>query len=88
MAAKLCRDHRMLVLARRNLQRWMARDGRRVRPAFQEWDHILTRLSRTEIADMLRSDTPMARRLRQSSPLAGLVSEAERRALRQRHEKA
>ena len=66
----------------------MAGDGRNVRPVFQEWHGILTRLSKGELADFLRSDTPMARRLRQSSPFAGVLSDAERLAIRLRHEKA
>ncbi len=88
IAARLRRDGRVLKVARVNLQRWMARDGRKVRASFLEWHRILTRLSRGEIADFLRSDTPLARRLRQSSPFAGVLSEAERRAIAQQHEKA
>ena len=87
IAAKLRRDERVLTMARRTLRRWMACDGRNVRSVFQEWHLILTRLSRAEIVDFLRSDTPMARRLRQSSPFAGVLSAAERLAIRQ-HAKA
>ena len=54
--------------------RWMARDGKRIRPVFAEWWRILGHLSVDEIADSLVSDTPMARRLRQSSSFAGLVA--------------
>jgi hypothetical protein len=54
------------------LRRWKARDGKRPRPAFVEWQHILNHLSANETADFLVSDTPMARRLRQSSPFMGL----------------
>lgn len=71
IAAQLRRAPRLLVSARSNLRRWMERDGRRPRPAFLEWKKILERLSATEIADFLVSDTPMARRLRQSSPFIG-----------------
>ena len=88
IAANLCRDGRLLRLARQNLRRWMARDGRKVRPVFGEWQLILTRLSRVEIADFLRSETPMARRLRQSSPFAGLLSQTERRQKKDKSEKA
>jgi hypothetical protein len=45
-------------------------------------------LSRFEIADFLRSETPMARRLRQSSPFAGLLSQTERRQKKDKSEKA
>jgi hypothetical protein len=81
IAAGLRRDGRALNVARMNLRRWMARDGRKVRACFQEWHRILTRLSRAEIADFLQSDTPMARRLRQSNPFAGVLSETERRSI-------
>jgi hypothetical protein len=92
VAAKLRRDPAVLRVARRNLRRWVARDGRNVRRVFLEWTHILSRLSRVEIARFLRSDTPMARRLRQSSPFAGIVSSdlkrCERRRRQPRHETA
>lgn len=88
IASKLGRNRRALRIARENLRRWMARDGRKVRPVFREWDRILDRLTPAEIANFLRSDTPMARRLRQSSPFAGVLTEAERRTIRQKHEKA
>src|SRR5262249_12095915 len=88
IAARLRRDHASPTVARRSLRRWIARDGRTIRPVFQEWLRILTQLSRSEIADFLESETPMARRLRQSSPFAGVLSEAEREAIRQRHAKA
>jgi len=88
IAARLRRDRRALRIARQNLRRWMARDGRKVRPVFHEWHGILVRLNAREIAAFLESDTPMARRLRQSSPFAGVLTEAERRAIQQKHEKA
>src|SRR6478735_5139274 len=87
IAARLRRDGRALRMAQSNLRRWMARDGRNIRGCFQEWHQILTRLSRREIADFLCTDTPMARRLRQSSPFAGVLSDTERRAISQKHEK-
>lgn len=72
LAQRLRRDSRLLRLAQSNLRRWRARDGQRPRQVFVEWQRILDYLSRREIADFLVSDTPMARRLRQSSPFLGL----------------
>jgi hypothetical protein len=72
LAQRLRRDTRLLRLAQANLRRWKARDGKRPRPVFVEWQRILDYLSPNEIADFLVSDTPMARRLRQSSPFMGL----------------
>lgn len=86
IAKRLQRGPGPLRTARTNLRRWMAADGRKVRPSFVEWDTILTRLSRAEIAEFLNSDTLMARRLRQSSPFAGVLSDAERRRIRRRYE--
>jgi hypothetical protein len=88
IARKLQRDARVLGVARRNLRRWMAGDGRNVRPVFLEWDRILRRLTRAEIAAFLVSETPATRRLRQSTPFAGVLSDRERRSIRRAHEKA
>ena len=87
IAARLRRNRGVLRLARSNLRRWSQADGRRVRVAFREWHAVLHRLSTREIADFLCSDTPLARRLRQSSPFAGVLTSAERRSIRRRHEK-
>ena len=88
IASRLRRSGRALGLARRNLQRWMARDGRRPRPIFLEWQRVLTRLTAGEIADFLESGTPMARRLAQSSPFSGVLSDVERAAIYRKHKKA
>jgi len=79
LASRLRHDPRILRQARTNLRRWTARDGKRVRPVFAEWQRILERLSAHEIADFLVSDTPLARRLRQSSPFAGLLPSTSQR---------
>lgn len=73
VARQLRHDPRILHRARANLRRWTARDGQRVRPVFAEWWRILERLSADEIADFLISDTPLARRLRQSSPFVRVL---------------
>ena len=79
VACHLRRDRRILRQARANLRRWMARDGKRVRPVFAEWWRILERLNADQIADFLISDTPLARRLRQSSPFLGLLPPTRRK---------
>jgi hypothetical protein len=80
LARRLRRDTRLLRLAKLNLRRWKARDGKRPRPVFVEWQRILDYLSAQESAEFLVSDTPMARRLRQSSPFMGLFPEPGRPA--------
>lgn len=87
VASKLRKDPGLLRAARRNLNRWMARDGKAIRPVFREWDLILKRLTPAEIADFLRSDTSMAKRLRQSSPFAGLLTPQEDGTIRRKYEK-
>jgi len=88
VAAELRRDGRILRLVRANLRRWIVRDGRQVRQVFTEWRRILHYLTADEIADFLVSDTPLARRLRQSSPFAGLFSKAHGHGIQKKHETA
>ena len=77
LAWRLRKDTQILRVAQANLRRWKARDGKRVRAAFIEWERILDYLSASEIADFLLSDTPMSRRLRQSSPFMGLFPDSD-----------
>ena len=81
VAARLRRDPALVRLAQSNLHRWAGADRPHVRPVFEEWHAILHRLNAREIADFLCSDTPMARRLRQSSPFAGALTQAERQSI-------
>jgi hypothetical protein len=83
IARRLRRDPRMLQKARRNLTRWMAREGGKVAPVLQEWAGILDTLTRTELAEFLERGTPRARRLRQSTPFLGLLITGDLRRLRQ-----
>ena len=65
--------------ARRQLSRWRATG--RIAPSYaEEWERILTG-PLTEIRRLITENTPRADDLRQNSPLAGLLSEAERRAI-------
>lgn len=78
LARQLRQSTRLVRQARANLRRWRAHDGNRPRQVFVEWQRILEHLSAKEIADFLVSDTPMARRLRQSSPFMGLFPQTGR----------
>ncbi len=78
LASRLRRNPRLLGQARANLRRWKVRDGSHPRQVFVEWQRILDRLTAKEIAEFLISDTPMARRLRQSSPFMGLFPQPSR----------
>lgn len=89
IARRLRRDPALLREARRNLRRWMARDGKRPRPVFLEWALVLDKLTRSEIAAFLESDTPKARRLRQSSPFMSLLTSREAAVIQRKlHAKA
>jgi hypothetical protein len=83
IARRLRRDPRLLQRARRNLKRWIAREGKNVAPVFLEWSGILETLSRAELAEFLERGTARARRLRQSTPFRGLLTRRERRRLDQ-----
>ena len=78
VADKLERQPELLDLARHNLERWMAQTEGAPLRAHTEWRELLDRLSPSALLEMLRSDTEEARRLRQSSPFAGLLSPQER----------
>jgi hypothetical protein len=70
-------DERIVRDARDRLARWRA-EGR-IDPRYAlEWEKILSQPI-ARIAELIVQDTPLARDLRQSSPLAGVLSEPERR---------
>ncbi|PWU13923.1 MAG: hypothetical protein C5B50_18240 [Verrucomicrobia bacterium] len=70
LAAMIRRDPSVIEIAKRNLAKWQERWGGS-NPAWEEWAQILRMLSSDQVADFLDSDTPMANRLRQSSPFLG-----------------
>jgi hypothetical protein len=60
---------------------WKWRDAGRLDPRYaEEWEMILRR-PLDEIRQAIVDDSPRARDLRQNSPFAGMLSEAERRQL-------
>jgi hypothetical protein len=91
VAARLSRQPELLKVARENLDRWTRRnaDAPGLLRCYAEWRGILDR-PLEEICDLLRSDSEEARRLRQNSPFAGVISPREVWELKQhfRHETA
>lgn len=79
VAEKIVHDPALLDLARENVRRWQAASGS-PSLALAEWEHILTRTAE-EIAVLLVDPSENATRLRQSSPFAGILTEAERLAI-------
>ena len=78
IAQKIAADPSLLELARRNVESWIARYGDGPPRALEEWRAILRR-PWPEIAAILTDAGETATRLRQSSPFAGVLSQAERR---------
>ena len=87
-AAKISARPELVEIGQANLRRWQARNGGEFSPAHQEWELILRFLTPDELAEFIVSETPKANRLRQSSPLAGILTEAERLAILRANEKA
>lgn len=79
VAERLLRDPGLVMLALRTLERWSSRpdaSAASIRTA-EEWQHLLRRLTVQEVAALLTEDSEEARRLRQNSPFAGVLSPAE-----------
>jgi hypothetical protein len=77
-ARRIAADPRLLDRARATVKRWLERYGERPPAALREWQGLLERPWQ-EVAARATELSDDAARLRQSSPLATLLSEAERR---------
>lgn len=77
-ARRIAADPRLLARARSTVARWLERHGGRPPPALVEWRDLLEQPPRVVAARATELSEEGAR-LRQSSPLATLLSEAERR---------
>lgn len=85
VAARLRQQPDLLRLAHDNLDRWtrLNANAPSLLRCYEEWRGILNR-RREEIGDLLTSETEEARRLRQNSPFAGVLSAREVWELKQR----
>jgi hypothetical protein len=79
VAAKLRADPALLDKARENVRRWQDSDGS-PGPALAEWQQILGGPI-DQVAAFLAERSERATRLRQSSPFAGFLTDAERRGI-------
>lgn len=79
IAAKIARDpERVLEHARRNLERFeRVHTGTSTMRWLDEWRQVLDS-GADEVMRVLTSETPHARDMRQNSPFAGVLSDAER----------
>ena len=78
IAERLSQHPELLQLAQENLDRWTARNAGfpGLLRCYAEWRRILERPVE-DICRVLSSDTEEARRLRQNSPFAGVLSPQE-----------
>ena len=92
VALRLREQPALLQIARDNLARWLHQnaDAPPLVRCYREWETIMDR-PLADLCRLLSEDTPEARRLRQNSPFAGVLSPAEvwsiKAALRPRHAK-
>ena len=85
MAARLREQPDLVRVARDNLARWsrLNANAPSLLRCYAEWREILNR-PLSEICDLLSADHEEARRLRQNSPFAGVLSAQEVWELKQR----
>lgn len=78
VAERLEAKPELIEIARANLDNWACRnaDESSLLRCYEEWRDLLRRPV-SDICQLLRSDTEEARRLRQNSPFAGLLSPQE-----------
>lgn len=79
VAAKVQADPTLLDRARDNLRRWLRMEDSPT-PALTEWERVLSG-SVDQVTQVLTDPSERATRLRQSSPFAGVLTEAERKAI-------
>jgi hypothetical protein len=72
IAARIRRDPQVIARTRDRLARVMAEEAPHVDPVLGEWLDVLLMLDPDQIARFIESNTPRARRLRSSTPLAWL----------------
>jgi hypothetical protein len=73
VATRIRRDPRVVAETRERLLRVMAEEAPYVDPVLREWLDVLLMLDPGQVASFIESDTPRARRLRISTPLAWLA---------------
>ena len=77
IARMLIKDPKVLDRARANLQRWARAKNGTLPVWMEEWESVLE-MPREEVAALIAEPSERAARLRQSSPFAGVLSQAQR----------
>lgn len=83
---KIRLDPSLLEIPRENVKRRLAKNDRGPLDPNLEWKEILDQSSFEEILSWLDREDEEARRLRQSSPFVGILTEEERREIFKKYE--
>lgn len=81
VADRIRKNHKLMREAEQNLQRYLQQsfsEGKTPTRSLLEWQELLENKSLEEILEFMVSDSERARRMRQSSPFAGILSPQER----------
>src|SRR6201987_4034685 len=90
IAQRISRNPDLLTKVRERLSKDI-RSGRfsiSLTHAMQEWLDLLESSSVEQVLELLVDDSENARRLRQSTPFAGILTQEERRRILEKHESA
>ena len=82
VVARIDRQPDLVEVGRKNLKRWKARQGGVLARCRQEWEELLER-PWTEVRTILLEESDEGQRLRSSHPFVGLVTNEERRRIRE-----
>ena len=83
IAEKIRRQPALLEIARDNLRRWLAAEPDVIpSQARREWQRILASEDVTEIIRIMTDPSEVGHRRRQSTPFVGILTDEERRAIR------
>lgn len=80
IAQKINKDHNLIQIPHKNLKRWRKNSQEQVPGYINEWENILEQ-PWTSVAAFITSFSERARRLRQSSPFAGVLTPKERKLI-------
>jgi hypothetical protein len=85
VAKKLRKNPSLLSIPMGNLKRWLSKNPGNATDSFLEWQRVL-RQPLEKILDILTADDEEGRRLRQSTPFTGILTEKERSKICKKYE--
>jgi hypothetical protein len=90
IAEKFRANPNLRQVAVENIDRWMARNDypATVQKALAEWRELLTRGSLEELFEKMLDPSESGHQRRQNTPFPGILTQAERRAIREAYEEA